>query len=79
MAKIVKDNESGLMGVVVLELQTGWDVVFENKEWVRKSPGELFVVGETDRLRIPPPPATLTTQQETVASALDCLAAWRTR
>lgn len=73
MTKIVKNKKNGMLGVVLIELNAGWDVVSEDGSYERYPETDFEVIGETNRLRIPSPPATETTQQEVVASALVAL------
>ncbi len=77
MAKITKNKKTGLLGVVLVELNAGWDVVSEDGSWERYPADDLEVIGETNLLRIPPPPATETAQQEIIASALAALENFR--
>ena len=73
MTKIVKNKKNGMLGVVLIELNAGWDVVSEEGSYERYPDTDFEVIGETNLLRIPSPPATETTQQEVVASALAAL------
>ena len=77
MAKIIKNKKTGMLGCVLIEFKAGWDVVGEDGSYERYPPEDLEVIGETDLLRIPPPPVTETTQQEVVASALVALETFR--
>ena len=74
MAKIIKNKKTGMLGCVLIELDAlGWDVVSEDGSYERYPDTDFEVIGETNLLRIPSPPATETTQQEVVASALAAL------
>ena len=73
MTKIVKNKKNGMLGVVLIELNAGWDVVSEDGSYERYPDTDFEVIGETNLLRIPAPPATGTAQQEVVASALVAL------
>lgn len=77
MAKIIKNKKTGMLGVVLIKLNAGWDVVSEDGSYERYPETDFDVIGETDLLRIPPPPATEMTQQEVVASSLAALKTFR--
>ena len=47
-----------MLGVVLIELNAGWDVVSENGSHERYPDTDFEVIGETNLLRIPPSPAT---------------------
>ena len=47
-----------MLGVVLIELNTGWDVVSEDGSYERYPDTDFEVIGETNLLRIPSPPAT---------------------
>jgi hypothetical protein len=69
MTKIVKNKKTECWGILLIELDTGWNVVSENGSCERYPEIDFSVIEETDLLRISPPSATETTQQEVVASA----------
>ena len=66
-----------MLGCVLIEFDAGWDVVSEDASYEREPAKNLEMIGETDLLRIPAPPATETTQQELFASALAAIDAFR--
>ena len=71
MAKIVKNKVTGLLGLVLVELNAGWDVVGEDGSYERYPATDLEWVGETDDISIPP--LGPTAQQEVVTAALSAL------
>ena len=77
MAKIVKHKKTGMLGCVLIEFDAGWDVVSEDGSYELEPAKNLEMIGETDLLRNPSPPATETSQQELFASSLAAIDAFR--
>ncbi|MHB1910356.1 MAG: hypothetical protein ACYCQJ_16040 [Nitrososphaerales archaeon] len=72
MAKIVKNKVTGLLGFVLIEHEVGVDVVCEDGSRGQYPATDLDWIGETDRIRIPPP-SSPTAQQEIIEAALSAL------
>lgn len=66
-------QKKGLVGLLLIKLEEGWNVVSEDGSYERYSACDIEIIGEVAAIVIPSSRTTLSTQREIIMAALKAI------